>query len=199
MTLSAPPASPTSAAVQPDVRRAALATLVGAVVTFGLLAVWVLATASGQRLDDDAMRTVVAGRETQLTVLSMLGYVSIGTVGVVTGACVGLALARGRARLALAAVAVVGGANVTTQVLKHGLLDRVALADGVVQLGAQGRHPQDDGGGGLAHARQPTGAAVGASAAGVSGRSATACARGARRWSRRCTRPRSRPRRPRAG
>ena len=132
MTLSAPPASPTSTAVQPDVRRAALATLVGAVVTFALLALWMLGTASGQRLDDDAMRTVVAGRETQLTVLSLLGYVSIGTVGVVTVACVGLALARGRARLALAAVAVVGGANVTTQVLKHGLLDRVALADGVV-------------------------------------------------------------------
>jgi hypothetical protein len=61
---------------------------------------------------------VVAGREAELTVLSLLGRVSIGAVLVVAAACVALAIVRGHARLAVAALVVIAGANLTTQLLK---------------------------------------------------------------------------------
>ncbi len=97
-----------------------------------VLAWFVLRTPLGQRLDERAMNTVVAGRDTQLQVLSVLGYVSIGAIVVVALACVVVALLRGRAALALGALTVIAGANVTTQVLKHALLTRADVVDGVV-------------------------------------------------------------------
>lgn len=98
----------------------------------GLLVTQVaIGTAVGQRLDERATDTVVAGRDTQLAVLSLLGYVSIGAIALVTIVSVGLALARGNVRLAVAAVAVVAGANVSTQVLKHVVLDRADLIGGI--------------------------------------------------------------------
>lgn len=104
----------------------------GAATACAVLAWFVLTTPRGQRIDDRAMNTVVAGRDTQLQVLSVLGYVSIGAIVIVALACVALALMRGRVLLAVGALTAIGGANVTTQVLKHGLLDRTDLADGVV-------------------------------------------------------------------
>jgi membrane-associated phospholipid phosphatase len=86
-----------------------------------------LHTASGQRLDDRALRTVVAGRDTELAVLSLLGYVSATAVLTVAIATVGVALLRGRARLGIAALVVLVGSNITTQVLKHGILDRTVF------------------------------------------------------------------------
>ncbi|WP_344327863.1 phosphatase PAP2 family protein [Aeromicrobium halocynthiae] len=102
----------------------------GSVVSLTVLAWFVLRTGVGQRWDDGAMTTVVAGRDTRLTVLSLLGRVSIGTIVVVATVCVLLALAQGRLAAAAAALVVLAGANVTTQVLKHGVLERV---DGYVQ------------------------------------------------------------------
>ena len=86
-----------------------------------------LHTGAGQRLDERAMRAVVAGRDTELTVLSLLGRVSIGAVLAVSIVCVVLAIMRGRVRLAVAALLVIAGANVTTQLLKEVLLERSAL------------------------------------------------------------------------
>lgn len=106
------------------------AVALAALVALGLLAWFVLRTGTGQRLDDGAMSTVVAGRDTRLTVLSLLGCVSIGAIVVVAIACVVLALVQGRLAAAAAALTVLVGANVTTQVLKHGVLERV---DGFVQ------------------------------------------------------------------
>lgn len=102
----------------------------GAVAAVTVLAWFVLRTGTGQRWDEGAMTTVVAGRDTRLTVLSLLGRVSIGTIVVVAVVCVLLALVQGRLAAAAAALLVLAGANVTTQVLKHGVLER---ADGFVQ------------------------------------------------------------------
>jgi membrane-associated phospholipid phosphatase len=93
-----------------------------------------LRTRTGQRWDDSAMNTVVGGRDTRLTVLSLLGYVSIGAIVVVVAGCVVVALARGSARLAVGAVVVIGGANVTTQLLKHVVLERPDLGLGLGTL-----------------------------------------------------------------
>ncbi len=94
-----------------------------------LLVVTIVAlhTGAGQRLDERAMRTVVAGRETELTVLSLLGRVSIGAVLAVSVVCVVLAILRGRVRLAVAALVVIAGANITTQLLKEVVLERSQL------------------------------------------------------------------------
>lgn len=103
---------------------------VAATGALALLAWFVLRTGTGQRWDDGAMSTVVAGRDARLTVLSLLGRVSIGAIVVVAVACVLLALVQGRLAAAGAALLVLAGANITTQVLKHGVLER---ADGFVQ------------------------------------------------------------------
>jgi membrane-associated phospholipid phosphatase len=92
-----------------------------------VVAIVALHTGIGQRVDERAMRTVVAGRETELTVLSLLGRVSIGTVLTVSVVCVVLAILRGRVRLAVAALVVIAGANVTTQLLKEVVLERSQL------------------------------------------------------------------------
>jgi membrane-associated phospholipid phosphatase len=100
---------------------------VSAAVGLAVIAQVALHTASGQRLDDRALRTVVAGRDTELAVLSLLGYVSATAVLTVAIAAVGVALLRGRARLGIGALVVLVGSNVTTQVLKHGVLDRTVF------------------------------------------------------------------------
>ncbi len=102
----------------------ALATLAAAVALAVLVVRTALLDASGQRRDQDAMEAVRAGEDARDTLLSVLGYVSIGSAAAVLAGCVAVALARRHLRLAVAAVALVAGANVTTQVLKHNLLER---------------------------------------------------------------------------
>jgi hypothetical protein len=104
-----------------------LGAAVGAVGVLVAVAVVALRTGAGQRLDEWAMRTVVAGRDTELTVLSLLGRISIGSVLAVAVACVVMALVRGRVRLAVAALVVIVGANLTTQLLKEVVLERSVL------------------------------------------------------------------------
>jgi membrane-associated phospholipid phosphatase len=103
---------------------APLTAAAGAVGVFVAVAVVALRTSGGQRLDHEAMTTVVAGGNAEVTVLSLLGRVSIGAVLAVSVACVVLAIMRGRVRLAVAALIVIVGANLTTQVLKHVVLER---------------------------------------------------------------------------
>jgi membrane-associated phospholipid phosphatase len=69
---------------------------------------------------------VVAGREAELTVLSLLGRVSIGAILAVAAVCVVMAILRGHVRLAVAALVVIAGANISTQLLKL-VLERPAL------------------------------------------------------------------------
>ena len=104
--------------------------LISAVVAVVALVGFALHTSRGQRWDERAMSTVVAGRDARLQVLSVLGYVSIGAIGVVVLVCLLLALARGRLDLAIGAVVLVAGANLTTQALKLGFIERPALGFG---------------------------------------------------------------------
>ncbi len=127
-----PTAVPTAPSEGSRVRGTALGVAVVAMAVLLGLAWFVLATPRGQRLDDRAMNTVVAGRDTQLQVLSVLGYVSIGAIVLVALVCVGLALARGRVPLAVGALTVIAGANVSTQALKHVVLERSDVLGGVV-------------------------------------------------------------------
>ena len=103
---------------------AAAAGAIGVLLAVTLVA---LHTGAGQRLDERARLAVVAGRDAELTVLSLLGRVSIGAVLAVSVVCVVLAIMRGRVRLAAAALMVIVGANLTTQLLKEILLERSAL------------------------------------------------------------------------
>ena len=110
---------------------AVTAALLGA-LTLVVLVRLALQSQRGQAWDDSAMRTVMGGRDTRLTVLSLLGYVGIGAIVAVVAACVVVSILRGRIALAVGAVVVIAGSNVTTQVLKHTLLDRPDLGLGTL-------------------------------------------------------------------
>lgn len=108
-------------------RDSAATAAVTGVIAVGALALIVrvaLQSGRGQHWDDSAMKTVVAGRDAQLRVLSVLGYVSIGAIAMVAIGCLAVALLRGRASLAVGALVVIAGANATTQLLKHSIFSR---------------------------------------------------------------------------
>ena len=109
-------------------RTLAAVTVLASGVALAVLAHVALRTDTGQRLDERAMNAVVAGREAHLTVLSVLGYVSIGAIALVAVVCLALAVLRGRILLAVVALGVIVGANVTTQLLKRVLLERAELS-----------------------------------------------------------------------
>lgn len=111
---------------------AAASSAVIGVLTLLVLVRIALASQRGQSWDQSAMTTVIGGRDTQLAVLSVLGYVSIGAVVAVVAGCAAVALLRGRVALAAGAAVVIVGANVTTQVLKHTVLDRPDLGFGTL-------------------------------------------------------------------
>lgn len=111
-------------ATRRDTAPAAVATVLVAGALAALLVRVALRSGQGQDWDDSAMRTVVAGRDAQLTLLSVLGYVSIGAILAVAIGCALIALMRGRPHIGAAAAAVLLGANLTTQVLKESVLDR---------------------------------------------------------------------------
>jgi len=119
-------------AVRRDTALPALVAAVAAAATLVAMVRVALQSSRGQQWDDDAMRTVVAGRDTKLTLLSGLGYVSIGAIVAVSVACAAVALLRGKVRLAIGAAVIIGGADITTQVLKHSFLDRPDFGLGVL-------------------------------------------------------------------
>lgn len=100
--------------------------LVVALIVIAGLALGAVTTHTGQRIDQSAMSAVGAGRDSELTVLSVLGRISIGAVLVVAAVACVVALVRGHGRLAVGALVIIAGSNITTQVFKH-LLDRPHL------------------------------------------------------------------------
>jgi membrane-associated phospholipid phosphatase len=84
-----------------------------------------LRTSRGLRLDAEASGAVSSPALVQYRLHEGLTWVSVGSVGLSLLACVMLALVRRRLDLALGAVALIGGANVTTQILKHDLFTRL--------------------------------------------------------------------------
>ena len=114
----------TTTSTSRDSATSAVVAVAGGALTLGVLVAAALGSRSGQDWDESAMNTVVGGRDTQLAVLSVLGYISIGAIVVVALGCGAVAMLRGKVSLAAAAVAVIVGSNVTTQLLKHSILER---------------------------------------------------------------------------
>lgn len=82
-------------------------------------------TATGQFADESAWREAgVAARETQLPLLRFLDTLPLISIVVAVAAILFVALRRRRPAAAATAVAVLGASNLTTQVLKHLVLDR---------------------------------------------------------------------------
>ncbi|WP_216843603.1 phosphatase PAP2 family protein [Phytoactinopolyspora alkaliphila] len=89
-----------------------------------------MTTSTGQRVDDAAFRGSEIGHSTLWKVAEpVLDVVSVPFIVVVLGAAALIALIRRRWLLALQVTVLVGGANVTTQVLKYVVLDRPDLAE----------------------------------------------------------------------
>ncbi len=102
-----------------------------AVVSFVLLLNFALWSAAGQRVDDRAMTVAYAGLDTKLTILSLLGWVSVFAIAALSGFCLILAIVRRHARAAIGALVIIGGANITTQILKKEILERPDFGLGV--------------------------------------------------------------------
>jgi len=89
-----------------------------------------LRTSRGLRLDAEAMNAVGSPRLALYRLHEGLTWVSVGSVALSLLACVALALVRRRFDLALGAVVVIGGSNVTTQILKYHVITRPDLSQG---------------------------------------------------------------------
>lgn len=119
----------------PRARRGALAAA-GAVAVLAALGVWLtwrvfVTTAAGQQVDDMAWWGAVHGQGRLWSVAEpVLDVVSVAFVVAGVVAAVAMAAARRRWFLTVQVVVLVGGANVTTQVLKKVVLDRPDLLDG---------------------------------------------------------------------
>jgi membrane-associated phospholipid phosphatase len=107
--------------------RRLLALALACVALFGVLYALAVRTRFGQKIDNAAL----AGRTTRASVLRatdhLLNTISIGSLVLVGGVILLVALLRGRPYLAFAAAIVIGGANLTTQLLKHDILGRPSL------------------------------------------------------------------------
>jgi membrane-associated phospholipid phosphatase len=112
----------------PDPFLAALGRLAAAgVLGLALTAYVALRTARGLRLDQEAMNSVSSPALTLHRLYDGLGWVSVGSVGLSLLACATLALMRRRFDLALCACVVIGGANLTTQLLKYDFFPHLDL------------------------------------------------------------------------
>jgi membrane-associated phospholipid phosphatase len=107
-----------------------LTAILGIVVT-----AWIaLYTTTGQHYDETAMQVLDgAGSTVNDRLVRLLEQVSVGSAVIALLVMIAVALVRGRFRLAVAAVVLVLGANLTTQVLKRYLLTRPDL--GVDSIG----------------------------------------------------------------
>ena len=107
----------------------------GAVAVLALWCVWAtwrtfVATERGQHADQLALEGAARGQGVLWELAEpVLGVVSNSFIGLSLAAAVVLALIRGRWWLAAQVVILVAGSNLTTQVLKHAVLDRPALLD----------------------------------------------------------------------
>lgn len=126
------PTDPASRRSRLPVLTASLLTCLVAVALVAVLVETALLTNEGQDLDQSAMEAVYARQGTLDQLLSLLGTISTGTAALALAVCVTLAVMRRRFAGAIAAVVLVAGANVTTQLLKNDVLQRPDLGHGVL-------------------------------------------------------------------
>jgi len=127
---TAPGARPAAPVRRGALVAASLATMVLCTAALAALIRTAIFSTSGQTLDRAAMDSVGGSTTTMTTLLSVLGTVTAGTAALGLALCVLMALSRHRIAHALGAVAIVGGANVTTQLLKRQLIERPDLGVG---------------------------------------------------------------------
>lgn len=103
-----------------------------AVGVLGLLATAYVAlrTSQGQRLDRAAADAVSSPQLVLNRLYDGLSWVSVGSVAISLLVCVTLAVMRRRFDLALGAMVIIGGADLTTQILKRDLFRRVDVGQG---------------------------------------------------------------------
>lgn len=117
---------------QPRLVPRVVAALVAVVGLWGVWATWntFVASERGQHADQLALEGAARGQGVLWDLAEpVLGVVSNSFIGLGLAVAVVLALVRGRWWLAAQVAILVGGANLTTQVLKHVVLDRPALLD----------------------------------------------------------------------
>ncbi|MFD7021232.1 phosphatase PAP2 family protein [Promicromonospora sukumoe] len=117
---------------RPRVGPRVVAAAVAALGMWGVWATWdtFVNSGRGQRADQLALEGAATGQGVLWDLAEpVLGVVSNSFIGLGLAVAVVLALARGRWWLAAQVVILVAGANLTTQVLKHVVLDRPALLD----------------------------------------------------------------------
>ncbi|MGZ4677274.1 MAG: phosphatase PAP2 family protein [Acidimicrobiia bacterium] len=114
------------------VRRLGIAAVLCSFVLVAFAAVFV-GTRAGQRVDDAALEgRVVQHRRTAARSDTLLRTISVGSLAVFGASLVGVALVRGRGHLAVGVAAIIGGANVTTQLFKAAVHRPDLLHDGVI-------------------------------------------------------------------
>ncbi|WP_460885678.1 phosphatase PAP2 family protein [Promicromonospora xylanilytica] len=117
---------------RPRLRPRIAAGVLAVVALWGVWATWdtFVVSARGQRADQLALEGATSGQGLLWEVAEpVLGVVSNSFVGLGLATAVVLALVRGRWWLAAQVAVLVAGSNLTTQVLKHVVLDRPALLD----------------------------------------------------------------------
>lgn len=117
---------------RPRVGPRVAAAVVAVLGMWGVWATWdtFVASGRGQHADQLALEGAARGQGVLWELAEpVLGVVSNSFIGLGLAVAVVLALARGRWWLAAQVVILVAGANLTTQVLKHVVLDRPALLD----------------------------------------------------------------------
>ncbi len=113
---------------------------VACVVVFAALYLLAVRTAWGQRLDGAALSGRIFSRPRVRDVTyGVLRTISISSLTLLGAAVVTIALVRGRVSRAAAAVVLIVGSNVTTQLLKHSVLGRPDLVAG--PLGTRATFP----------------------------------------------------------
>ncbi|MDR7382913.1 phosphatase PAP2 family protein [Promicromonospora iranensis] len=123
---------PRTAGLRPRLAPRITAGIVAALALWAVWATWDTFVVSpvGQRADQLALDGAARGQGVLWELAEpVLGVVSNTFIGLGLAAAVVLALARGRWWLAAQVAILVAGSNLTTQVLKHAVLDRPALLD----------------------------------------------------------------------
>jgi membrane-associated phospholipid phosphatase len=114
------PARPRVSTSRAVARLSALALV--CVVLLGALGLFSVRTADGQRIDDGALRgRVVQHTQARADSQRLLRTITEGSLALLGGALIVVALLRGRWYLALAVGAMILGANLTTQAMKSGI------------------------------------------------------------------------------
>jgi membrane-associated phospholipid phosphatase len=128
VTATQPP-QPAPPAPRRDLPAAVRAATIALVASVALVVVYVVfvRTGTGQRLDQAALDHLADDTGSRLTVASWLRGISVGGAVLALVGCVAVAVLRGRYAVAVLAVALVAGANLTTQLLKHVVFERPHL------------------------------------------------------------------------